>query len=135
MHIKLIKPQPKGDLLALKLHHTRLLVINSLLSRDIDLGQDWLRKWLAVWRRQAITWTNVDFLSVRFCGIHKESNFIASDQATILYNKFEISTCKIIATSPRGQWVRLLSGVPDYFDRNKISSGGDLSHYSSASLY
>ena len=30
---------------------------------------------------------------------------------------------------------RLLSGVPDYFYRNKISSGGDLSHYSSASLY
>ena len=29
----------------------------------------------------------------------------------------------------------LLSGVPDYFDRNKISSGGDLSHYSSTSLY
>ena len=28
-----------------------------------------------------------------------------------------------------------LSGVPDYFDRNKISSGGDLSQYSSASLY
>ena len=28
----------------------------------------------------------------------------------------------------------LLSGVPDYFGRNKISSGGDLSHYSSASL-
>ena len=31
--------------------------------------------------------------------------------------------------------VILLSGVPDYFGRNKISSGGDLSHYSSASLY
>ena len=30
---------------------------------------------------------------------------------------------------------QLLSGVPDYFYRNKISSGGDLSHYSSASLY
>ena len=29
----------------------------------------------------------------------------------------------------------LLSGVPDYFGRIKISSGGDLSHYSSASLY
>ena len=29
----------------------------------------------------------------------------------------------------------LLSGVPDYFGRNKIPSGGDLSHYSSASLY
>ena len=33
------------------------------------------------------------------------------------------------------QIVQLLSGVPDFFDRNKISSGGDLSHYSSASLY
>ena len=32
----------------------------------------------------------------------------------------------------KGRW---LSGVPDYFDRKKISSGGDLSHYSSASLY
>ena len=31
--------------------------------------------------------------------------------------------------------ILLLSGVPDYFGRNKISSGGDLSHYSSASLY
>ena len=28
-----------------------------------------------------------------------------------------------------------LSGVPDYFGRNKISSGGDLSLFSSASLY
>ena len=33
------------------------------------------------------------------------------------------------------QDIALLSGVPDYFYRNKISSGGDLSHYSSASLY
>ena len=34
------------------------------------------------------------------------------------------------------QWEEmLLSGEPDYFGRNKISSGGDLSHYSSASLY
>ena len=29
----------------------------------------------------------------------------------------------------------IVRGVPDYFGRNKISSGGDLSHYSSASLY
>ena len=33
------------------------------------------------------------------------------------------------------QSASLLSGVPDYFYRNKISSGGDLSHDSSASLY
>ena len=32
-------------------------------------------------------------------------------------------------------FIYLLSGEPDYFGRNKISSGGDLSHYSSASLY
>ena len=34
-------------------------------------------------------------------------------------------------------WTRSdsLSGEPDYFGRNEISSGGDLSHYSSASLY
>ena len=38
-------------------------------------------------------------------------------------------------SDPRASWLKLLSGVPDYFDRNKISSGGDLSHYSSASLY
>ena len=38
----------------------------------------------------------------------------------------------IIAAVPRRT---SLSGVPDYFGRNKISSGGDLSHYSSASLY
>ena len=31
--------------------------------------------------------------------------------------------------------IHWLSGVPDYFGRNKISSGGDLSHYSSASQY
>ena len=32
-------------------------------------------------------------------------------------------------------FINLLSGEPDYFGRKKISSGGDLSHYSSASLY
>ena len=35
----------------------------------------------------------------------------------------------------KGNIAHSLSGVPDYFGRNKISSGGDLSHYSSASLY
>ena len=34
-----------------------------------------------------------------------------------------------------GRELDSLSGEPDYFGRNKISSGGDLSHYSSASLY
>ena len=34
-----------------------------------------------------------------------------------------------------GKYRISLSGEPDYFGRNEISSGGDLSHYSSASLY
>ena len=29
----------------------------------------------------------------------------------------------------QGIFLALLSGVPDLFDRNKILSGGDLSHY------
>ena len=41
-----------------------------------------------------------------------------------------VATATVIVTV-----VAFLSGVPDYFGRNKISSGGDLSHYSSASLY
>ena len=44
------------------------------------------------------------------------------------------SACNLLAPS-FSLTVLLLSGVPDYFGRNKISSGGDLSHYSSASLY
>ena len=32
-------------------------------------------------------------------------------------------------SEPKDQLVNLLSGVPDYFDRNKILSGYDLSHY------
>ena len=36
---------------------------------------------------------------------------------------------------PGKQGMLSLSGEPDYFGRNEISSGGDLSHYSSASLY
>ena len=40
---------------------------------DRDLGQHWLRKWLVAWRHQAITWTNVDWSSVKSSGIHIRS--------------------------------------------------------------
>ena len=46
---------------------------------------------------------------------------------------FSIKYHGVAIHDTRGQC--LLSGVPDYFGRNKISSGGDLSHYSSVSLY
>ena len=49
----------------------------------------------------------------------------------ILYMKFFIAHPYLLY---RFQAVSL-SGEPDYFGRKKISSGGDLSHYSSASLY
>ena len=32
---------------------------------DTDLGQHWLRQWLVAWRNRAITWTNVDWSSVK----------------------------------------------------------------------
>ena len=36
-----------------------------LTHRDAtDLGHHWLRWWLVAWRRQDITWTNVDLLSL-----------------------------------------------------------------------
>ena len=46
-----------------------------------------------------------------------------------------VKLARLWANNKKNRTYELLSGVPDYFDRNKISSGGDLSHYSSASLY
>ena len=48
------------------------------------------------------------------------------------HEKLEIVKCMISLMVTNAT---LLSGVPDYFGRNEISSGGDLSDYSSASLY
>ena len=50
---------------------TKAPLLNSLGPSDVgDLGQHWIRWWLVAWRHQAITWTNVDLLSGRSCGIH-----------------------------------------------------------------
>ena len=61
---------------------------------------------------------------------------------------FYVSLNKLLNKQSIFQWFKMpwhshhvtvmiisLSGAPDYFGRNKISSGGDLSHYSRASLY
>ena len=37
---------------------------------DRDVGQHWLRWWLVAWQHQAITWTNVDWSSVKSSDIH-----------------------------------------------------------------
>ena len=49
----------------------------------------------------------------------------------INYRSPLLLTTLILGTTLQGlyQWEMLLSGVPDYFDRNKILSGYDLSHY------
>ena len=70
-------------------------------------------------RRQPIVWTNAGILLIELLG----TNFIE-----ILVKIYKFSLMKM-------HFKLSLSGEPDYFGRNKISSGGDLSHYSSASLY
>ena len=37
---------------------------------DRDLGQHWLRYWLVAWRHQTITWTTVDWSSMKSSDIH-----------------------------------------------------------------
>ena len=37
---------------------------------DRDWGQHGLRQWLVAWRHQAITWTNVDWSSVKSSDVH-----------------------------------------------------------------
>ena len=50
---------------------------------DIDLGQHWLRLWLVAWQHQAITWTNVDLLSVKSNDIHLRAILQATYQPAI----------------------------------------------------
>ena len=73
-------------------------------------------------RRQAIMWTNDGLADAYMYNCASMSLNIHCIGRGVLV---------LVLVSP----FTLLSGVPDYFGRNKISSGGDLSHYSSASLY
>ena len=79
-------------------------------------------------------------------GIHNNESTKKLSQlgyVCMIYVKVNISclkVCHCLISDKMTKLVRddnglLLSGEPDYFGRNKISSGGDLSHYSSASLY
>ena len=64
----------------------------------------------------------------RTCQVHFD---VLYPSAFALNDTFENISGKIIMTS--SNWNKtfsaLLSGVPDFFDGNKILSGGDLSHY------
>ena len=59
---------------------------------DGDLGQHWLRWWLVAWWHQAITWTNVDWSSVKSSDIHIRAISQEMSQPSIS-NIFLKSTC------------------------------------------
>ena len=69
--------------------------VNSLLPYgNIDLGQHWLRWWLVAWQPQAITWTNVDLLSVRSNDIHLRTISQEISQLPITEISFKITYLK-----------------------------------------
>ena len=74
-------------------------------------------------------------------GLHIQclyTSSILSGAEAVLDNAIATDALAPSITKTTTDWMQInksLSGVPDYFGRNKISSGGDLSHYSSASLY
>ena len=70
---------------------------------DIDHGQHWLRLWLAAWRHQAITRTNVDFPLVSALRWHSpESNSTVSTKT--LYNEFDSYDFRVTGARHVLQW-------------------------------
>ena len=65
---------------------------------DIELGQYWLRWWLAAWRHQAIIWTNVKLSSVRSSDNHLRTVLqetlqpsVTSISLKIIYLKYHLN--------------------------------------------
>ena len=70
---------------------------------NIDLGQQWLMKWLVAIMHQAITWTNVNLSLKAFWGIYMRA--VSQELMKILIHeiKFENYPTKCTATSPRAK--------------------------------
>ena len=66
---------------------------------------------------------------ILFCILHFQMHSLELKHCILIKNQIKFAHCGPVDNNSS------LSGEPDYFGRNKISSGGDLSHYSSASLY
>ena len=71
---------------------------------DRDLGQHCLRQWLVAWWHQAITWTNVDFLSLKSSDIHIRTILQEMPQPSITKICLKIIS-KILLKFPRVHWV------------------------------
>ena len=76
----------------------------------VDLGQHCLGKWLGAWQHPAITWTNVDFALVRFCGIYLRK---------ILQGVPRLLFC---IRSLKTRLLKLLPHLPGTSELNKYSS-------------
>ena len=73
---------------------------------DINLGQHWLRLWLAAWRHQAITWTNVDLSSVRSTGIHLRAILQEIPQPSVSEISLKITYLKFCSKLPGANELR-----------------------------
>ena len=61
---------------------------------DIHLAPNWFRLWIAVWRHQAITWTNVDFISVKSCSIRLKAMALEMPITVITSTHWKITRVK-----------------------------------------
>ena len=73
---------------------------------DRKLGQHWPRYWLVAWRHQAITWTNVDFSSIKSCGVHVRTISQEIPQPSITKISLKITSLKCIKFLG-SQWAKI----------------------------
>ena len=106
-----------------------------------ESGRYWLRLWLVAYSAPShylnqccgiVDWTLRNKLQWNY---NQNTKFFIRENASEYIAKCRPSSPGADELKRCGVSYLSLSGVPDYFGRNKISSGGDLSHYSSASLY
>ena len=74
---------------------------------DRDLGQHWLRQWLVAWQHQAITWTDVDWLSVKSNDINIRAISQEMPQPSITKICLKITQLKFLSNFPGAKELRV----------------------------
>ena len=77
---------------------------------DINLSQLWLRQWLVAWQHQAITWTNVDLLSVRSNDNHLRAISQVIPEPLIMKTSLKLTYLRH-PSNTRGRWVKQIKFV------------------------
>ena len=85
---------------------------------DIDLGQHWLRLWLVAWQHQAITWTNVDWSSVKSSDINIRAISQEMSQPSITKICLKITCLKFHSNFPGSNELTQLHGRNKKHDVN-----------------